>query len=102
MLDMLKIQYAFTVTTAGRNLLKKEIRLIFAGNNYIQVYKDCLLYTSDNGQVVDTNLENDKRSAIHGSISEISPALHCELYSVNIVTKTVWVIDCLLYTSRCV
>ena len=25
MLDMLKIQYTFTVTTTGRNLLKKEI-----------------------------------------------------------------------------
>ena len=40
MLDMLKIQYTFTVTTTGRNLLKKEIRLMFAGNNDIQVYKD--------------------------------------------------------------
>ena len=39
MLDMLKIQYTFTVTTTGRNLLKKEIRLMFAGNNDIQVYK---------------------------------------------------------------
>ena len=34
-----------------------------------------------------------ERSAIQGSISEISPALHCELYSVNIVNKTIWVID---------
>ena len=34
MLDMLKIQYTFTVTTTGRNLLKKEIRLMFAGNNF--------------------------------------------------------------------
>ena len=49
MLDMLKIQYAFTVTTAGRNLLKKEIRLMFAGNNDIQVYKDLFKWTNNPG-----------------------------------------------------
>ena len=49
MLDMLKIQYAFTVTTAGRNLLKKEIRLLFAGNNDIQVYKDFFKWTNNPG-----------------------------------------------------
>lgn len=49
MLDMLKIQYAFTVTTAGRNLLKKEIRLMFAGNNNIQVYKDFFKWTNNPG-----------------------------------------------------
>ena len=49
MLDMLKIQYAFTVTTAGRNLLKKEIRLMFAGNNDIQVYKDFFKWTKTPG-----------------------------------------------------
>lgn len=48
-LDMLKIQYAFTVTTAGRNLLKKEIRLMFAGNNDIQVYKDFFKWTNNPG-----------------------------------------------------
>lgn len=49
MLDMLKIQYAFTVTTASRNLLKKEIRLMFAGNNDIQVYKDFFKWTNNPG-----------------------------------------------------
>lgn len=49
MLDMLKIQYAFTVTTAGRNLLKKEIRLMFAGNNDIQVYKEFFKWTNNPG-----------------------------------------------------
>lgn len=49
MLDMLKIQYAFTVTTADRNLLKKEIRRMFAGNNDIQVYKDFFKWTNNPG-----------------------------------------------------
>ena len=38
--DMMKVQYAFTVTTAERNFLKKEIKRMFAGNNDLQVYKD--------------------------------------------------------------
>ena len=50
MLDMLKIQYTFTVTTTGRNLLKKEIRLMFAGNNDIQVYKDFFKWTNNPGR----------------------------------------------------
>lgn len=49
MLDMLKIQYTFTVTTTGRNLLKKEIRLMFAGNNDIQVYKDFFKWINNPG-----------------------------------------------------
>ncbi|MCI1648136.1 MAG: UvrD-helicase domain-containing protein [Bacteroides sp.] len=39
-LDMMKVQYAFTVTTAERNFLKKEIKRMFAGNNDLQAYKD--------------------------------------------------------------
>ena len=39
-LDMMKVQYAFTVTTAERNFLKKEIKRMFAGNNDLQIYKD--------------------------------------------------------------
>jgi Superfamily I DNA and RNA helicases len=39
-LDMTKVQYAFTVTTAERNFLKREIKRMFAGNNDLQVYKD--------------------------------------------------------------
>lgn len=39
-LDMMKVQYAFMVTTAERNFLKKEIKRMFAGNNDLQVYKD--------------------------------------------------------------
>ncbi len=39
-LEMAQIQYRISVTTAERNLLKKEIRNMFVGNNDIQVYKD--------------------------------------------------------------
>lgn len=40
LLDMMKIQHAFTATTAERNRLKKEIKNMFAGNKDFQVYKD--------------------------------------------------------------
>lgn len=39
-LEMMNIQYNFTTTTTEKNLLKKEIRKMFAGNNDIQLYKD--------------------------------------------------------------
>lgn len=39
-LEMMKVQYYFTVTTAEKNLLKKEIKKMFAGNNDLQVYKE--------------------------------------------------------------
>lgn len=38
--EMLKIQYAFTATTVQKNLLKKEIKKMFGGNNDLEVYKN--------------------------------------------------------------
>lgn len=39
-LEMAQIQYRILATTVDRNMLKKEIKKMFAGNNDIQVYKD--------------------------------------------------------------
>ncbi|MDR2084669.1 MAG: AAA family ATPase [Bacteroidales bacterium] len=39
-LEMTRIQYRITATTIERNMLKKEIKKMFAGNNDINVYKD--------------------------------------------------------------
>ncbi|MDL2291559.1 UvrD-helicase domain-containing protein [Bacteroides sp. OttesenSCG-928-F21] len=39
-LEMAQVRYYITVTTAERNILKKEIKKMFAANNDIQVYKD--------------------------------------------------------------
>ena len=39
-LEMMKLQYNLTTTTAEKNLLKKEIKNMFAGNNDLQFYKD--------------------------------------------------------------
>ena len=81
------VEFKVRVPSKVRELTEEICAFANADGGYL------LIGVDDNGQVVDTNLENDKRSAIQGSISEISPALHCELYSVNIVNKTVWVID---------
>lgn len=39
-LEMMKLQYNLTTTTAEKNLLKKEIKNMFSGNNDLQLYKD--------------------------------------------------------------
>ncbi|MDL2256737.1 UvrD-helicase domain-containing protein [Bacteroidales bacterium OttesenSCG-928-I14] len=39
-LEMAHVKYRITLTSVERNMLKKEIRNMFAGNNDIQVYKD--------------------------------------------------------------
>jgi len=44
-LEMAQVQYRITVTTAERNMLKKEIKKMFAGNNDIKVYKDFFEWT---------------------------------------------------------
>ena len=38
-LEMLKLKYGISVTTAERNMLKKEIKKMFTGNNDFQLYK---------------------------------------------------------------
>ena len=81
------VEFKVRVPSKVRELTEEICAFANADGGYL------LIGVDDNGQVVDTNLENDKRSAIQGSISEISPTLHCELYSVNLGDKTVWVID---------
>lgn len=44
-LEMLKLKYGISVTTAERNTLKKEIKKMFAGNNDFQLYKDFFDWT---------------------------------------------------------
>lgn len=39
-LEMMKLNYQIGATTAERNLLKKEIKQMFGGNNDVQIYKD--------------------------------------------------------------
>lgn len=44
-LEMMTLKHYFKVTTTERNLLKKEIQKMFAGNNALQVYKDFFMWS---------------------------------------------------------
>ena len=52
-----------------------------------------LIGVDDSSQIVGVEIDNVKRSAIQGSIGEISPMLHYEMYNVPVDDKIVWVID---------
>ena len=81
------VEFKVRVPSKVRELTEEICAFANADGGYL------LIGPADNGQIIGTSLENDKRSAIQGSISEISPTLHCELYTVNIEDITVWVID---------
>ena len=52
-----------------------------------------LLGVDDNNVVQGVAFNNAKRSALQNSINEISPTLHCEIYTVNVDSKDVVVIE---------
>src|SRR5574344_681552 len=52
-----------------------------------------LIGIDDHGTIKGTTIDNSKRSAIQGSIGEISPALHCELYPVEVDGAEIWVVE---------
>ena len=52
-----------------------------------------LIGVSDKNEIVGTEIDNAKRSAMQGSIRDISPLIQIEIYPVEIDDFTVWVID---------
>jgi len=52
-----------------------------------------LLGVNDNNIVQGVTFNNAKRSALQNSINEISPALHCKIYTVTVDSKDVVVIE---------
>ena len=52
-----------------------------------------LIGISDSNEIVGTTIENSRRSAIQGSLGEISPKVQYSLYPVEVDDKTVWVIE---------
>lgn len=52
-----------------------------------------LVGIDDHGVIKGASIDNSKRSAIQDSIGEISPALHCEMYPIEVEGKEVWVIE---------
>lgn len=52
-----------------------------------------LIGINDNGQIIGASIDNPKRSAIQDSIRDISPAIHVNIYSVDVDDKSIWVIE---------
>jgi len=52
-----------------------------------------LIGIDDKDQIIGAAIDNPKRSAIQDSIRDISPALHVDIFSVDIDGKSVWVIE---------
>lgn len=52
-----------------------------------------LIGINDSNEIVGTTIENSRRSAIQGSLGEISPKIQYSFYPVEVEGKTVWVIE---------
>lgn len=52
-----------------------------------------LIGISDSNEIVGATIENNRRSAIQGSLGEISPKIQYSMYPVEVDDKTVWVIE---------
>lgn len=52
-----------------------------------------LIGVDNDNQIIGAEIDNNKRSAIQDTIGEISPAIRCDMYSVEVEGKKVWVID---------
>lgn len=81
------VDFKVAVPQKVRDLTEEVCSFANAAGGYV------LIGIDDHGEIVGCNIDNSKRSAIQGSIGEISPAFHCELYSVDVEGKAVWVID---------
>lgn len=81
------VDFKVTAPQKVRDITQEVCSFANAAGGYV------LIGIDDNGSIKGVNLDNAKRSSIQNSIGEISPALHCELYPVEVDGKEVWVID---------
>lgn len=82
-----QVEFKVRVPSKVRELTEEVCAFANADGGYV------LIGIDDKGKTVGANLDNQARSAIQGSISEISPALKVEMYAVTLEGLFVWVID---------
>ena len=82
-----RIEFKSDIPSKLHELTKEVCAFANADGGYILVGVD------NDGRIVGVDINNSKRSAIHDSIGEISPALNCELSFVNIGAKSVYVLE---------
>ena len=81
------VDFKVTVPQKARDITEEVCSFANAAGGYV------LIGIDDHGTIKGTTIDNSKRSAIQGSIGEISPALHCDLYSVEVDGAEVWVVE---------
>jgi ATP-dependent DNA helicase RecG len=81
------VDFKVAVPPKVRDITEEVCSFANAAGGYV------LIGVDDHGDIKGASIDNSKRSAIQDSIGEVSPALHCELYSVTVDGKNVWVIE---------
>ncbi len=85
--ESFNVDFKVSVPQKVRELAEEVCSFANASGGFV------LIGVDDHGVIKGTTIDNSKRSAIQGSIGEVSPALHCELYPVDVDGKDVWVIE---------
>ena len=81
------VDFKRSVPSKVRELTEEVCGFLNAAGGYL------LIGVNDNNEIVGADIDNGKRSAIQGSIGEISPMCHYSMYDVNVDEKKVWVIE---------
>lgn len=81
------VDFKRSVPSKVRELTEEVCSFLNAAGGYL------LIGVSDSNEIVGAEIDNAKRSAIQGSIGEISPMCHYSMYDVNVEGKRVWVIE---------
>ena len=80
-------EFKVAVPSKVRELTQEVCAFANAAGGYL------LIGVNDKNEIVGTEIDNAKRSAIQASIRDISPLIQAEIYPVEIYDSTVWVID---------
>lgn len=81
------VDFKRSVPSKVRELTEEVCSFLNAAGGYL------LIGVNDNNEIVGAEIDNSKRSAIQGSIGEISPMCHYNMYDVDVDGKKVWVIE---------
>ena len=81
------VDFKVSVPQKVRDITEEVCSFANAAGGYV------LIGIDNQGVITGASIDNAKRSAIQGSIGEISPALHCDIYAVDVEGKEVWVIE---------
>ena len=85
--ETFNVDFKVSVSQKVRDITEEVCSFANAAGGYV------LIGIDDHGVIKGISIDNAKRSAIQGSIGEISPALHCDIYSVDVEGKEIWVIE---------